>query len=326
MTAAPSSSRDSGTLSGNDSVVRPMIERAITFGPDGALVGILAEPDASRAVPGAPAVLMWNVGINHHVGPYRFNVELSRALAERGFASLRFDVSGMGDSDVRKEGRAEKERMMADVRDAIALVEKRRGAKNVVLVGFCSSVDAAHAVAVKDERVAGMCYVEGYTYKTRGFWLHYPKRFLDVHRWQRFLASRFPRVVAGPTGDVLLDPRREERAAQGSVFVRDYPTREEFGTDVERMAKRGSRLLFLYVGGDTTFNHANQFHEMIGPRDLAGCVEVQYYDKADHTFYRVSDRNVAIERIVRWAEERFGAAASSSSSSAGRARTGTNGR
>ncbi len=285
-----------------------MIERAISFGPDGGLVGVLAEPPPGRAIANAPVVLMWNVGINHHVGPYRFNVELARALAERGFTSLRFDVSGMGDSTVRTEGQVEAERTVADVRDAIALLEKRKGVRRVVLVGFCSSVDAAHALGVKDERVHGVCYVEGYAYRTRGFWMRYPRRLLDRYRWRRFLATRFPQVVQGPTGEVLLDPRREERAAQGSVFVRDYPTREEFGAGVERMAKRGARLLFLYVGGDTTFNHTRQFSEMVGHRNFEGRVEIEFYGDADHTFYKVKDRARAIDRIVRWAEERFSAA------------------
>jgi len=78
-------------------------EKIFTCGPGGALVGVLTEPDVARAPPDAPAVLLWNVGLNHRVGPFRVFVELARRLAEAGFTVLRLDLSGLGDSEVRKD-------------------------------------------------------------------------------------------------------------------------------------------------------------------------------------------------------------------------------
>ncbi|MFP2897131.1 hypothetical protein [Corallococcus sp. 4LFB] len=81
-----------------------MRERICTFGPEQSLVGILTEPDPAKVLPEAPAVVLSNVGLNHHVGPYRLWVELARQLAGRGITTLRFDLSGLGDSRPRREG------------------------------------------------------------------------------------------------------------------------------------------------------------------------------------------------------------------------------
>ena len=130
-----------------------MIEKAVSFGPGGVLTGITTEPGVGLAVPDAPAVLFWNVGINHHVGPYRVNVDL-RSKPRRGrnhLAALR--RLGMGDSDVRPGAAAlDLDRAIDDVRDAMALLEKRKGIRRFVLVGFCSRHRCRARLAVQSAR------------------------------------------------------------------------------------------------------------------------------------------------------------------------------
>jgi hypothetical protein len=282
-----------------------MIERAVTFGRDGKLAGILTEPEADRAVAGAPAMLMWNVGIHHRVGPYRIQVDLARELARRGYASLRFDVAGMGDSVMSQDSRGDEERALDDIREAMALLEKRRSVRRFVPIGFCSSVDSAHGLSLADERVVGACFIEGYASRTRGFWMYYPLRVFDSMRWKRRIMRKIPMLLATLGDRIAIDPIEEERAALGPVFARTYPSPQQFGTDVRRMAARGVRLLFVYVGGDTDFNHRGQFEEMIGGPTLGERVEVTYYEGADHTFYRIEDRRRAVLRVAEWASKTF---------------------
>jgi hypothetical protein len=284
-----------------------VIERAVAFGPEGGLVGVLAEPSPDRAFPNAPALLMWNVGIQHRVGPYRIQVDIARDLARRGLASLRFDISGMGDSEIRQDSRLDRERAMTDAREAMALLERRRGVRTFVPMGFCSSVDSVHALALEDERVVGVCFLEGYAYTTRGFWLRYPRRLLSRERWKRYLTHvASTRLALLSRREIAVDPLKEERAAMGSVFARQYPTRDQFGRDVRRLESRGARLLFVYVGGDTDFNHRGQFGEMVGTRRVGRGIEVEYYAGADHTFFRVADRARVVARIGEWAARNFG--------------------
>jgi hypothetical protein len=279
-----------------------VIERALSFGRDSGLVGVLTEPGAADAH--APAVLMWNVGIQHRIGPYRIQVDIARELANRGFASLRFDLSGMGDSSPRKDNRPDHERAIDDVREAMALLERRRGARTFVPIGFCSSVDAAHAISIQDPRVVGACFLEGYAFRTRGFWMRYPARLLEARRWARYLESR-GRAGGGQGAGRAMSKAEAERATFGSVFERKYPTRKEFGADIRGLVARHVRLLFVYVGGDTDFNHRGQFFEMVGDRSLEDRVDVEYYPHADHTLFNSGDRARAVSHVCQWMSRQF---------------------
>ena len=278
-----------------------MIERAVHFGPADSLIGVLTEPAPERRVAGAPAVLLWNVGLNHRVGPFRAYVDLARRLAEQGFASLRFDASGLGDSEPRRDAATERERAWLDLRDAMALCEMRLGIREVVLVGFCSSVDAAHQVALRDPRVAGVVYFEGYAWRTPGFWLRYPKRFLSPARWERlarhYLPGIFPTAGGPPGGE------REQ------VFLREYPTPAQLRSDARALITRGAKLLFVHVGNDTDYGYRDQIFAMLG-NDLRGKIDVEFYPEADHTFFRPEDRRRAIEKVSSWMATRFAARAS----------------
>lgn len=265
-----------------------MSERVVSFGAAGGLIGVLSEPPPGKAVAGAPAVLLWNVGMHHRVGPFRIYVDMARRLAAVGFVSLRFDASGLGDSEVRKDALGEQERAADDLRQAMALVEAKAGVRRFVLVGFCSSVDAAHAVAVAEPRVAGAVFIEPYVYRTAGAVLRYPLRLFSRERWVRLIDRHLPSGL-----------QSRETGSREEIFLRDIPTREAFAADVQRMVARGARLLFVYVGGDSLYQYAGQFFEIVG-ESVRGRIELLFYPKADHTFFRVRDRREVIERIAAW--------------------------
>lgn len=271
-------------------------EKVFSFGPSGSLRGILVEPRFNR-IDNAPAILTWNVGLHHHIGPHRFYVTLTRALAALGFTSLRFDISGLGDSEVsRDDVRPDPERAVADVQEAMAALTKQRQFQTFVPIGFCSSVDSAHVVGVSDPRVRGVIYLEGYGYRTRGFYLRYPLRFLDRNRWERLIRLRV-------LGDWLA--AREAFQEQERVYVRAYPSAEKLQSDVATMVARGACLLLIYVGGDTDYSYKEQFFEMIDNREVAGQVELDFYPNADHTFFLEEDRRRVIQRIGYFLRKHF---------------------
>lgn len=277
-------------------------EKVISFGAEGRLHGILTEPEPSARIAGAPAVLTWNVGLHHHVGPHRFYIDLNRSLARLGFTTLRFDLSGLGDSEVsRDDARPDFERAVSDVRDAMAALRKQRGFDSFVPVGFCSSVDAAHTVGVKDPGIKGIVYLEGYGYRTRGFYARYPMRFLDRNRWERLLRVRYPKLFGD--AEAINDPSYERER----VYLRDYPTREKLRSDVLGMMERDMRLLMIYVGGDTDYDYRDQFFEQIRTDRVKNKVDIEYYADADHTFFLEEDRRTVVNRVGAWMTQNFGA-------------------
>lgn len=279
---------------------RDYAERPVRLGPTGGIAGMLCEPapaPGSAETTQRPVFLLWNVGLNHRVGPYRIYVDLARALAAEGFGSIRFDLSGLGDSEAARGGaQSDSERAVLDVQAALDGAEQNLGSRRAVLVGFCSSVDSAHHATLADDRVVGLVNIEGYSFPSQGQGQRYALRFLDVNRWARWAYHQ--------------RKKREQRATvaeqpSGPVFQREYPTAARLASEYRALTARGVRLLCAYVRGDSDYEYRDQLFDALGAPDLRTHVEVEFYPQADHIFSRVTDRKILLQRIVRFARERF---------------------
>ncbi|MBF5042076.1 hypothetical protein FGE12_06690 [Aggregicoccus sp. 17bor-14] len=272
-----------------------MRERVYAFGPEDSLVGVVTEPAPGTERAGAPGVILTNIGLNHRVGPYRLNVELARALAADGYTVLRFDLSGRGDSEARKDSRTDAERAVLDMREAMDLLQKKRRLERFALVGLCSGVDSVHAVSVQDPRVVGVTWLDGYGYRTRGYQLRwYTLRFLDRGAWRHFLHERLRRLGHG-------GPAPREVQEQQAVFSREYPQPAALARDVQALVARGVRLLFLYTGGARTeYIYRDQFFDMLGLHALRGQLEVELWREADHLFSSHAMRVQLLARLRTW--------------------------
>jgi pimeloyl-ACP methyl ester carboxylesterase len=271
-----------------------MRERAIQFGSHRGLVGIVTTPDGDSAARPTRAIVMSNVGLHHRVGPYRLYVDLARRLARRGFAALRFDLSGLGDSVARPGTMSDVERGVLDMTEAMAWLEAKLGIREFIVIGLCSGVDVAHPIAVNDPRVVGAIFIDGYTYPTLGSALRrHTLRYLQLDRWARFVAR-------------LRAPREEGTApsaaavAEQQMFVRDYPALSAFREDVASMVRRGARLLFVWTGTYGQFNSERQLFEMLGTAVPRGSVDLEHMTGADHVFTAIAERERIVERVERW--------------------------
>jgi hypothetical protein len=276
-----------------------MRERACTFGSHGGLVGILCDPDGGPR-PGRPAVLLFNVGLDHHVGPHRLNVELARHLAGLGFSSLRFDLSGLGDSEARPDLRSDSDRAATDLSEAMDLLTGMRRADGFVVMALCSGVDPAHAVAVTDGRVRGAVLIDGYAYVTRGWRVR--ERAERLRR--RLAPASYPRWVRRHVLPRL--GRRGPEVGAAPIFDRSFPPLERFTDDLATMLARGVRLLFLYTRQAYFYNHRGQFAAMIGERRLPEGVEVERWARLDHVLTPVAERGRAVRRLGEWMLAHFG--------------------
>jgi alpha-beta hydrolase superfamily lysophospholipase len=126
-------------------------EEPVSIPPLG-LFGVLSTPEQPR---GAPAVIFLSTAMQHHVGPARLWVQLSRRLAAEGFTTLRLDHSGLGDSPSRPgEGRrvCNKPSAFDDVAEAAEHISPG-DPSNVVLIGLCSggyqALESALALGAK---------------------------------------------------------------------------------------------------------------------------------------------------------------------------------
>src|SRR5688500_16341172 len=129
-----------------------MREQAVRVGKTKSLVGIVTEA-SNGGREGGPAVIMLNSGILHHIGACRLHEKLARALAPVGYTVMRFDHSGIGDSDARRETLPFEKSAVLDVQEAMDYLTATRGAREFVLMGLCSGADMSFKVAGADSRV-----------------------------------------------------------------------------------------------------------------------------------------------------------------------------
>jgi len=148
-------------------------ETCVVFGPERNLVGTLTMPSE---LSGQPAFVFFNAGFTGRIGPSRLYVRLARALAEIGIPSLRFDLSGLGDSD-RATDSPDEDPHLADIRRGVTEVLRLTGSQRAVLAGLCSATDQCLKVAAIDERIAGCVLLDAFAYRT-------PKA-RRVHLWNR---------------------------------------------------------------------------------------------------------------------------------------------
>ncbi len=121
---------------GTDRRGRPVVERAMGVGPIG-LFAITTEPEGGGS---SPWMVFLNVATEHHIGPGRLWVDLARQWARHGIRSVRFDLSGVGDSPVHP-GQTENisyAREWLDDLPALAEGVSPDDPSNTVFIGLCS--------------------------------------------------------------------------------------------------------------------------------------------------------------------------------------------
>ncbi len=113
---------------------RPVEEEVVELGSQG-LVGVLSRPSG----PPRGTVVWLNSGSEHHVGPGRAWVEYARELALSGFASLRVDFSGWGESPDRGHapGRPYDQHGVSEVGEVVDAL-RGRGHERIVVAGLCA--------------------------------------------------------------------------------------------------------------------------------------------------------------------------------------------
>ena len=185
--------------------------------PQERLFGVLAEP---LHEPRNLSAVLLTTGAYRHTGPSRLWVTVARQWAAKGVPTLRFDMSGIGDSDGQSNPRegltvcddmpmGDSEYLEAPLSApeyldatsaALDMLESRGLPNRFVLVGLCSGAYWALQVALRDKRVAAAIMVNPPT-------LIWNEQVGDAHRRvarRRFARALRSRLLLGATWRKLI--------------------------------------------------------------------------------------------------------------------------
>ncbi|MEE9411545.1 MAG: hydrolase 1, exosortase A system-associated [Methylococcales bacterium] len=292
--------------------MKQITETPLIFDCEGhSLYGIAHLPQPPRQC----GVLIVVGGPQYRVGSHRQFLLLAREVANHGFPVLRFDYTGMGDSEGEKKTF---EYIETDLRAAIdAFYQQHSDLKHIVIWGLCDAASAALFYAYQDQRVKGLILLNPWVYTIQGeaktYLKHYYlQRLLSRELWSKIISGKFNAVASigslasmvtkmirvSPSGDadngntdssqfIAADLRLPERMKQGLERF-EYP------------------VLCILSGHDLT---ASEFKELIAAdsdwQQLFKQQRIQRldFDESDHTFSRAVWRNQVSEWTIDWLQK-----------------------
>lgn len=276
-----------------------MNETIVRFGGEQALVGILSRPE--RLPDPGPAFLILNAGLVHRVGPRRIYTQLARRLADAGFAALRFDVSGLGDSEVRRDGLPYHSSRFRETREAMDQLQSELGVSEFVLLGLCSGADHALRTACLDPRVTGVVSLNGYEYLGFPFYVYYCRtRLLRFGRGWSFGRGIRPLWDRLSERLAVFFPGRDERGV-AQRFVMHVPPIGEAESKLTTLVQRGVRLLFVHCANYGGFYRTRGSAGKFPAAGRDGHVRVECLPESNHTFGLLSHQEKLLAAVCDWA-------------------------
>ena len=276
-----------------------MKERILKLGRSTPLVGILTEPEKpdAEALPRAeakPVVLLLNSGILHRVGACRIHVRLARRLASEGFAVVRFDFSGIGDSETRRDDLPFERSAVAELQEVMDQIAEQRGTETFVPMGLCSGADMALEIAKVDPRVIALGLLDLWCYRTPGYYLRrYGPKFLDPRVWLNSLRVRVEQFGGGA--------EEVPEYLDLPTYVREYPARNDATRDLAALVARGVRLRCIFTGGQPDdYLYEGQFAQAFRSVRFGDLLEETFIPDADHIFTNLDHQGLVLDELSGW--------------------------
>ena len=288
-----------------------LTERPVFLSSMAVLFGIVTEPSVGEKR--RRAVILLNVGAEHHIGSNRMYVSLARQWARYGYTVLRLDLAGLGDSATRPQ-RPDNEVFPAaaleDIHVAIEFIRTKYGANEITLGGVCSGAYHSLRAAVAGFPVNRILVInpmnfhgaEGMTAEslqdsvdvTRNF-TFYRKRLLSWSIWKRILTGHFNiwRIARIVIRRPLLTVESSLRDLARGMRIH---LQRDLGWELEDVVARGIRIVFVFSRDEPGID-ALRIQAGTSLNRLAKDCVVHVIDSADHIFSHRATR-VELERIL----------------------------
>jgi alpha-beta hydrolase superfamily lysophospholipase len=276
-------------------------EHPVRFGPDGILFGIVSEPP--RGEQRRRGVVLLNNGADYHIGGSRMYVPLARHWARSGYAVLRMDLAGLGDSGVRPGGPVNAvypPAAIEDVRAAVDFMREQYAARELTIGGLCSGAYHALGAAVAGLPVNRVLMInpEAFAWKegaplsgnsvTAGGALR--ARALSLAHWKKLLSGQITaaRALTVVSGRLTLTLGSQLRELSRALRI---PLPNDAARQLEQIARRGIQVTIVFSRGEPGIELL-QLQAGSALRRWPECFRVYLIGGGDHTFSRSSARVV----------------------------------
>jgi dienelactone hydrolase len=225
---------------------------------------------------------------------------MARRLAQDGHVALRFDFSGIGDSEPRKDSLPFVESAPVEVVAAMDLLQKKFDIPNFILIGLCSGADMAFKVAGLDSRVVGIVQLDPYAYRTFGYYVrrYGPKLFNPMAYINSIRARRRNAAIARQRSS-----QEHQETYTAPEYRRIFPPRETVEAQLRALVDREVAMLDIFSDGQPDhINHAAQYARAFPSIRFGELLTVEYVRYAAHTFTDLADQARIEEVVARWAE------------------------
>ena len=280
-----------------------MQEEAMLLGPGQSNVGVFTPATDPLGAQSNTAVICITAGLLHHVGPHRMHVLLARSLAEEGISTLRFDLSGIGDSSVRTDDLPALEAPVQEIKDAINELETR-GFTRFILFGICSGAVQAAKVAVGNPNIAGIIQVntgtddgntEVYSQAAAQFYLK--RSFWNLNAWKNLFTGKVNyRALIVTLFAALIDKLKGGHKNATSM-------EEEFQNGIQLLTQQGTSVLMVLSDRHAQFY---AIYKKVFEKLRCAQFNTLVYADTDHLFTSLSVQQELIGQICQWSGELVG--------------------
>ena len=269
-----------------------MKEQVLVFGKTNSLVGIVIDPPKIESNNHLPAIIFLNAQGVHRVGPNRLYVKMARNLAAMGFVTLRFDFSGIGDSEVRADSLLFKRSIVEETQEAMDHLSAAKGIERFILIGIHSGAMNSLKTACTDPRVLGVILINTMGYGGKALNSYVTNcRLARIYReigW--FNPQGWLRIITGKSNyrnmlRVLGFQLRRAFTRDRKTIPKSHGGTPDLRRDLCLLARRGAHLLLIYSAGNLGLDYLQAIpdDEIRGPRSR-GTLRVEIIPQADSTF------------------------------------------
>ena len=272
-------------------------EQPVAFdGPAGQLAGMLGLPSVPESH--RRGVVLIHGWAGYRIGPHRMLLHTARRLLDAGFATLRFDLRGRGDSYGQAD-QTDLDGMIEDTLSAADFILRQPRLSGVALLGICSGANVAIGAATLNPEITRLVLWSALPFqpqhqprqRRRRAWhylKHYAGKAVQGNTWRRLLRGRvnFRLVAKTIVGDPHPPPGRRNLKDSARDIMRAFahwPGQALFITGANDPEGIAGREIFMPF---CESNHLRaEFHLLPG---------------ANHSYYHPPHAREVIERTAAW--------------------------